>query len=281
MGGSLVIQQTGSIEDVLHRLVVEQIREQESADFKLIPLGTRKEVFKDFKKSERFKQAYRGAVRYHLVPRTEDELLENRKDFVGRLYQDLAYLVFASKQTGFSVLLSQERTSEFYKTLYPDAKEVQWPYGITSLQGISVPDGLLVEEHDGDKSILAVVEYTLTGSSHYLEEKFHAVCIAKDRFPTLFSDASLLFVMPKNRVMPRILKRGDIELQELPFTHLQFRDFIDGVYEFYRSSGESATLKEFQEEALAQFERSKGHLRDGQPTPEHLLYLSKFSEIRL
>lgn len=77
----------------------------------------------------------------------------------GYLFETMAYLhLYAKLATEGKFLLSPEETLEVYSLLYPTRKKVINGIGLqTSLNGISVPDGIIF-----DRSIAGISEYSLS-----------------------------------------------------------------------------------------------------------------------
>lgn len=266
------------VKDVLHRLVVEQ--REELADVQVPHIAdTRKTLFAAFKGSERFRQLYEEAARHYLTPHTEEELEGIRGDLAGRAGQDIAYMFLTNIQPSSRVLLSPERTFRFYRKLHPEASIVPNPFGIDSLKGVSVPDGLIAEERgEGGERIVVVCEYTLSGKNEHIQNKYNGYDIRRRHFPQLFAEASLLFFMPKHGSLPGLFRHVKASYEEMPFTHEQFRDFIDGVLRFYPSNEDVATLVDMQERAREQIKRGACYQREGKITREYRLYMRKFIE---
>src|SRR3989338_6289744 len=230
------------IRDALHNLTAKQREELQSEEFQPVSVGTREELLEWFKTTGRFRQTYEEASRYLCAPLTDEGLREVMHDFSGELYQDIVYGFLSTKQPQSGVLLSPERTFEFYKKLYPSRDVVKHRFRLDSLEGISVPDGIVVEEHDGVEHIVAVCEYTLARSKQIFGNKYEGLDIERRHFSQLFADAYLLFVVPEGANLPRI----DAEVQSMPFTHKQFRDYINDIYSCYQEFEGAATLSSIQ-----------------------------------
>lgn len=222
-------------------------------------LTSRKAIFSWFKGTPEFQEIYSQAVSYLSVPRTDEETKNAREDIAGEVFQRIAYAYLSRNLASNLTLLSHMRTFNLYRILYPGKKVVKRPIGSSSLKGISVPDGLLIENGASERKVVTVVEYTLEGKFTYFEKKFNAFTIDKYKFLPLFGQSSLLFVTPTFRQRPSLPPVWKAKIQELPFTHHQFRNFFNSVYEHYRQyenihmpDESSATLKEFQEEARYQ-----------------------------
>ena len=164
-------------------LVIKQRQELKEGEFVPKPVTSGKDVLQWFEQSENFQEIYREATLFHLLPRTDSEIEEYRSRFSGKIYQNLANCFLAGKQTGSRILLSLQRTFEFYKSLHPEAEEIDDPLGFNSLEGISVPDGIIVERAENNR-ILTVCEYTLAGINSYFEKNIGALTLTKENFPS-------------------------------------------------------------------------------------------------
>lgn len=242
-----------SIIDSLKFLVIKQRQELKEGEFIPKPVTSRKDVLQWLEESENFQEMYREAILFHLLPRTDYEIEEYRSRFSGKIYQNLASCFLAGKQTGSRILLSLQRTFEFYKSLHPEAEEIDNPLGFNSLERISVPDGIIVERAENNR-ILTICEYTLTGINSYFEKKYRGFNIDKRKFPQLFADTQLLFVTPELTHIPTAITKRDGAVLFLPFKHNQFRNFVNKIYSHYRQyrssclnpDNVSATLVEMQ-----------------------------------
>ena len=226
-------------------------------------LASRKEIFTWFKQSEAFRQIYTQAQRYFSVPRTKGEVELCRSDVAGEVFQQIAFAYLSQKLSATQTLLSPMTTFDLYhRNLYPGKKVVRHKIGTPSLLGISVPDGLLVENEPFGLKIVAAVEYTLKRKRDAFHEKIYYFAFSKLKFPDLFAESCLLFVTPTFSESPPLIPQGKAELRQLPFTHPQFRNFSNWFYEGYRPyqdvlipDAASATLKEIQVEAGRQGSR--------------------------
>lgn len=220
-------------------------------------LASRKEIFSWFKKTEAIRQIYTQALRYSVVPRTEREIEVCRAEIAGEVFQQIAFAYLSQRLAADQILLSPERTFDLYhKNLFPGKKVVRHPIGTPSLLGISVPDGLLVENEPFGLRIAAAVEYTLDGRWVYFQNKIVHFKGDQEKFPSLFQNSQLLFVTPTFKANQPAIPQGEAELRRLPFSHRQFRHFSNWFYGDYRPyqdvlipDSASATLKEIQERA--------------------------------
>lgn len=269
-----------SIEDILYQFIGEEEEGGKIKQLKIVSQKTRKCLIKQFKKSERFKQTFNMAVYYILKGVHKDKYEKFRKKFAGKLYQDMVYIFLAENQPEYYTIWSPEETLKFYKKLYPNAAVAEHIFGLSSLHGITVPDGLLIKNDKCSGKIVSVCEYTLAGSEKIFENKFEGMEINQKHFPKLFDDASLTFVLPKGH-HPSILKSGEINIIEMPITYKQFRYFEEGVYNHYQLLGvqDDATLSDFRERVKEQVRIGVERLnKEEELTAELMRHLSKMSE---
>lgn len=244
-----------SISDLLSYLVKEQINDLETNEVAPLPIKTRKQLLRWFEQSQRFKDIYTEALRYFLIPMSDEEIEETKERLAGKLYQSIAFSYFAGKQTEGQILLSPTRTLTFYERLYLNTPRVKHRFGLDSLLGISVPDSLRIRMEENSYQISAVYEYTLTRKSAYYEDKIAAFSYDIINFPHLFAQSRLVFILPRVDHLPTAIKESSALASYIPFKHSQFRHFGNKVIDRYRShrgsltnpDDVSATLAEIQD----------------------------------
>ncbi len=219
-------------------LVIKQGQELKKEEFIPQPITSGKDIPQWFEQSEKFQEMYREAINFHLLPRTDSEIEKYRHLFSAKIFQNLANCFLANKQAGNRILFSPQRTLEFYKSLHPNADEINNPLGFNSLEGISVPDGIIVEKTENNR-ILTICEYTLTRINSYFEKKYLGFSIDKRKFPQLFANAQLLFVTPESTHIPTAITKGGGAVLFLPFKHKQFGNFVNKIYSHYRQYRDS------------------------------------------
>lgn len=253
---------------LLDNLVVEQRFEQESTQPLDFDTSSRRALFAWYKTTDAFRIAYQELVRCCLMPRTNDELNRFRDCFAGRVYQDMAHAVLASRQSDLGgVLLSPKTTLELYQKLYPHAPLCKDPFRLGSLEGISVPDGVVIGEDRGRKDVVVVCEYTASGRKDPKEYYSHFQ-MQKKHFPEVFAqDSYLLFVVPKEGGLLRKIIEG-VRFEAMPFNHSQLRDFIDGIYKSYSPDDYAGTVDDVRAWAREQYEKVLRLVDSGNPLTE-------------
>jgi len=139
-------------------------------------------------------------------------------------------------------------TLGIFQIMYPYKEIVAHPFGLHSIKGISVPDGIVYNNNR-----LCLVEYTLLAHSDKLEsyckEKYQNI-IEYSKF--LHEDIQLLFVTPdfsyKEHAL-RLPRLKDLIHAELPVSHADIGYFVDYIFDYYRQGHDphAATLKELTE----------------------------------
>lgn len=241
-------------------LAIQQREERESHPPLPDNLASRKKIFSWFRGTPEFGQIYSQSLHFFLIPRSEEEVKTIKFVLAGSFFQQIAFATVSQNLPDELLLLSPERTLDFYQLLFPRAMVIKHPLGTDSLRGISVPDGLLIKNSSNDIGILAAVEYTLEGKTDYFQKKILPFKGDQDRFPSLLRNSQLLFVTPTfSRQRPYLPSVWKAKIQELPFTHHQFRNFSSWIYEHHRQyqnihepDDTSATLKEIQERVREQ-----------------------------
>lgn len=235
------------ISEALHDLVGAQRKELESLEAQ-IPDPDLINLFDWYKKDVRFRNTYHQAMGYALIPgfnSAGSHTLEN--NFAGITFENIAFIVCALKENGNGIIvLSPTRAKELFKYFYPNAPRVDFPFREDSLGGdVSIPDGIGTNESDLDNTILSIYEYTLSGREEVFKEKYDFFRTKKRNFPQLFSNASLVFVVPKTTIWPN-LNASDIRFIQTNFTRPDFRDFMVEVFHKYKVGDDVATLKEIE-----------------------------------
>jgi len=84
----------------------------------------------------------------------------------GKIHEDIGFLVFAAKMLldHQKIVLSPTRTVEVFRKIFPGHRLTKGDIGRSSLNNISVPDGLVLKwnDYDGVWEIDGYVEYTTT-----------------------------------------------------------------------------------------------------------------------
>lgn len=238
--------------EIPHHLADEQREELENLKSQ-IPNPDSINFFDWYRKDDRFRNTYHTAMGYALLP-SLNRMGNLENNFAGHTFEEIAYIFCALKETRDGVtVLSPERTNQFFKYLYPNAPRVKFPFREDSLGGDSTaPDGIGIDELDPtNNTVRNIYEYTLSGKEDEFREKYTFFRERKHKFPQVFANASLVFVVPKSLRMPEVTA-SDIRFIETTFTRHDFRNFMLDVYDTYKVSEDTATLKQIEEWRIMQ-----------------------------
>lgn len=258
--------------NLLQTLLLEQLRDLD-VDEK-INVNGRKDLLGWFKTSESFWRIYKEASRFCLQPRDRNEQIRYRTGFVGSTFQELAFKFLSLNFFPDSVILSPERTLDFYSKLHPSFQKRNHFFGLNSLQGISVPDGMVIAK---DGRVLAICEYSVKGGYSYFVNKYENFNKDKKYFSGLFSNSKIVFVVPKLINVPFYFRniKEDVDFKMLPFNHEQFRSFIDGIFSSFRINPNDASLNDLQKRVREQIERGSVYMQTGDATSEYKRYMER------
>lgn len=157
--------------------------------------------------------------------------------FAGRVFEYLAFMYLQS--CGWGPVLSPKKSLEFYRWLYPYDIFIDNRMGDGSLEGIIVPDGLMLEEQKGVYKIIAVCEYTTRGElSNISRKKLHGFRINRRHFPLHFGDSQLLFVVPAGNGRLQDVESGDAAVEYVPFSAQELRRMGDYFLDKANHEGE-------------------------------------------
>lgn len=235
-------------------LVEDQKQALQDGEFVLKSADGFKKLKDWFKKTEQFQQIYEESSIYFCTPRTDEQIAEFKKYFVGSCYQFMSYSYHAIKQPEGLVLLSPSRTLALYQSLFPEAhkrRKSTSPLGLGSLD-ISTPDGLQIQDNRGAPKVLRVIEYTLSSDEDYFQNKLEVYEKRVKQFPKLFGNTQLVFVMPSRMsggFISPVIRENKARVIRMPFNHKQFREFINDIFEDYRPEADDnrPTLNNFLE----------------------------------
>ena len=192
-------------------------------------LETRLEILEDFIKAGGFEPIYHKAARDCQLPMKKEDIGSFEERFEARVFEQIAY--FLMLNSGIGLVTSPVETFDFYRWLYPKNQLRFNVLGFDSIRGVSVPDGLLVEEQHGLYKIVAVCEYTLNRYAENFEYKFRAFKRVRRDFRAVFDEAQLVFVVPEGYNTPASLSNPDIVFEFAPLPMKKFRDFAFMLFE--------------------------------------------------
>ncbi|MBI2405776.1 hypothetical protein HYV21_01880 [Candidatus Microgenomates bacterium] len=93
---------------------------------------------------------------------TDPSRRDSEKHFVGFLFEHLSFYFVQTKLKKNQVVFSPRQTEQLYERLYPEDMVQRDQYGLSlGIKGITIPDGILLEQHQGKTFIRGVYEYSL------------------------------------------------------------------------------------------------------------------------
>lgn len=206
---------------------------------------------------------------------TETEL---KSRLAGALFGEVGYNKLRVEEAAKNnAVIKKNETLKLWQELYPEAEVVPHPFGQNSLQGISMPDGLVVNQSG---KIVGIIQYELSLKHDTIQHKFRAFEAFTKAFPMLVTpDVQFVIVRPgiQNNQIPEGYREGQnpkIQHRSLGFKTHQFRQFCDTWYQSYRpeiaeeepsmdpEDKFGPSLSDLWKEKMFQQERS-GHLRRG------------------
>jgi len=189
--------------DPIQSLLIEGLRTETSlvtnkSDEEIAQAVTTHEALSKYKTTPKYRQKVIALQDMRLEGHSPEE---SRSDFVGTIFADIAE-VFYKPTIEQGILLSDSATSNFFKRYYRDKTPIQHPFGHQAIQGISVPDAMVIGVRDSKPTILKFVEYTLSHSDEkYLSQlRGYGKSATEIQYKspgTIDSDFCVDFVVPK------------------------------------------------------------------------------------
>ncbi len=194
-------------------------------------LDDKVKLFDGFLKSGGFYTLYTMAIQDCSHVMSDGDAMDFERLFASRLNEDLAYLFMQHR--GIGPVLSREATLDFFQWLYPGAQFKSGILGFDSIAGITVPDGLALEEQNGLYRAILFCEYTSASDSRYFSHKLNAFGIEKRSFPQIFRGPQILFVVPEGKIPAEIIIHPDVAVEFMPFDR---RDLYYFSLELFRGT---------------------------------------------
>ncbi len=187
----------------------------------------------NFVASDPFRRAFVDFSNHILGPHTAEDEKDFNGELSGRIFAELARIYLSARVKRRDVIISPKRTKDFCDLVDPGHELMEHPVSGDSLNGVHVPDGLVVNSG----RIRAICEYTVIAQrdfGDYALAKYDGLRQAKDAFPQYFADARLLFVLPGPRtgdpkdVLPNELRKGrEIQVEKLNFDRELFGHYVN------------------------------------------------------
>lgn len=227
-------------------LVNSQKREIDRGQLKPIKSYFPQQIFEEFTSSSVFQKIYREAKVLYCRPQIINPAKLNSY-FLGAICQNIIYLLMAGQFGGKSAVLSSSRVLTLYEKLYPGHSRINQPFGQTSLDGISVPDMMVVKKNC---EIDTIYEATLQRNQNYFLKKVHGLQQSKIAHPDIFGYSNLGIIIPKRKFE---LDDGEDELQTLahffgvtmpglPFTARELVEYFNYIRSEYKPGRDERTL---------------------------------------
>lgn len=163
-------------------------------------------------------------------PRWKENPTKWKGEFSGGIFERIAYELLRRRLPPDLHLLSPSETLERYRALLPGAKMDIRPFSDT-LRGVPVPDGLLQRN---PLDVRAVCEYTTRSRVRDIRAKYESVAKRQRRVPSHLRDLPWVLVTPSRpeqfTAAVEAIDPGNITVLTLPFTHGQFRHFVNTHY---------------------------------------------------
>lgn len=219
------------LDTYLHHLVQQEKQAPCTNSFLLGSRDPKAGIFADFLRTGGSITIYSRALEYILATSGKLDVGDFVRRLAGKTYQEITYFYLSRQQIPSRTLISPKRTLFLYGRLYPNRVIKENPLGLDSINGISVPDGLIINVHNGTGRIEAVCEYTSHGDYEYFRNKVDGYEIHKEHFPVLFENSHLLFFIPDGSSLFDYTNFGkNVKHKKLPFSGDEFHDFIDVMF---------------------------------------------------
>jgi len=260
----------------LNELVEDELRESKS---KRIPVWHTKEDVSNFIQA-RFPEIYKfftdGILTHPNIEKSRikhDNSDRIRDKLSGAIFEEVAY-IFSGHYFNSGVVLSPKRTKQYFGLLYESVDTVTNTFGFDSLDGVQVPDGLVVRLEGATKRITGFCEFTTIEHQDSIEKKVRGFRAIQSEQPEIFGKSTLYFATPHGGLhyFP-----GDIRFRviALPFTRVQFAILVDGLYQMFPYDGETASIRDFGNRVRKQMERARAYAMGHQMPPHYREYLAK------
>ena len=157
--------------------------------------------------------------------------LESR--FAGAMFETIAYGMMNSRAEKMGLeLLSPQETLGIVQQFYPDHEMYPNPFGQMAMEGIWMPDGILLDPHGEHTILKGFCEYTLTNGRGKIGEVYKRFNDMKypevdGMSPYIGLNAELHFFVPPNLHFPEdILEDPLVTVVYAPFTTGEFGKYI-------------------------------------------------------
>lgn len=215
-------------------LVEEQRQEQDRDPYK-IHCQNPVHIFNQFARTETFEQLAQEAKFLLGSADTFKEWLGYLRLLRGATHQQIAFRFTRDRTPDSFVVLAPERTLSLYQTIYQDLvsenshppKILQVPFGLSSIEGMSVPDDVTIHYRTANPRVTEIVESTTNRSAEYFSRKARLERNRKHGHGhELLETATTVFYVPRDASRSLHIHGRKIEINKLPYSNSQLRDFI-------------------------------------------------------
>ena len=229
-------------------------------------------VFSAYEQSGFFQEVFKEAANDALIANSDDEF---KRHVDGFAFSKIAYGYLSAHRNQGETVLSSKAALDIQKKTFPQAEVMNYTLGRTSLNGIYVPDGFIVNK---DGLITGVVEYTLSANPKKLSKQYWSFRRIQEEQSELLDAAKSRFVL----VVPNSFKNdmfhsnSDVECVKVPISREALANYNEVRYATYRLSEDSPTLSELRERKHEQVSRIRKDIKNGtKVTKADRLYLAK------
>lgn len=253
--------------DLLHQLALEQLFELRSDQPPSVE--NRKDLLGWYKGSQRLKFLYgRTSNRVFVHPFNAPALNQALFNLEDEILLDLAFYYAAGQQEPGRLLLTSNRTADFFASLHPGISMSQNEFGRKKPSNKHFPYGVVAEGIENEKETVPVVcEYLVANqrSGHKPFEKFQMFEEQVQRFPEFFGESKLLFVVMRDSypdIGTLAMNSSNILVSNIPTSYHDLQDFTRFVYTKYRPDRDEdmPTLSEIQAYVI---EKSRSRTNNG------------------
>lgn len=195
-----------------------------------IPLNDWKSLFKWYARSDMFKAVIKSKDGNSSISLNGNKNRKLKSDFAGRVFEDIAFIYVAAKFAKH-IVLSPEETLGVFRRIYSDPEIINFFPFETTIVGVSVPDGLVIDGKTG--KVLKILEFSLDKKVDRIAGKIRTILQGRERLNKEFGESTFLFVMPQTFPVPQSIRDNgaSVSLHQLPFNRKWFGGFINYLFE--------------------------------------------------
>ncbi len=219
--------------DTLQRFLVSALQQQSKLqpsqnEDEITRALTMREVYRSYKRTSRFNSCL-SHLRQQRRRGVSAE--EARGQFAGKVVEDIGYYYFRPR-VRHGVLIAPEITEELFLNIYQGNRQINHEYGSRTVDGVSVPDGVVIEVTDGIPVLTQYVEYSLSQDDKKYRNQFASyqtsienIRYRSSRTISPNNEFVINFVVPRpqwSRQYPNLSGSVQSNFHLLPFDVLNF-----------------------------------------------------------